>query len=110
MSLKVTSSPYLPNAPANNLIGLFGAFNALCMTLKDYFRVLASRVNLALPSDGSEPMTGPLVLPTYLKAALPLAATYINGLIIVSDEIGGLTPAFSDGTNWRRVADRVIVS
>lgn len=30
--------------------------------------------------------------------------------IYVSDETGGSTLAFSDGTNWRRVQDRVIVS
>jgi hypothetical protein len=31
-------------------------------------------------------------------------------LIYVSDEVGGAVPAFSDGTNWRRVTDRAIVS
>lgn len=30
--------------------------------------------------------------------------------IYVSDATGGATLAFSDGTNWRRVQDRVIVS
>lgn len=30
--------------------------------------------------------------------------------LYVSDEAGGATLAFSDGTNWRRVQDRVIVS
>ncbi len=49
-------------------------------------------------------------LRTALKASLPSAATYVRGLIYVSDETGGATPAFSDGTNWRRVADRAIVS
>lgn len=52
----------------------------------------------------------PVLLPTYVKTALPSAVTYINSMIIVSNETGGLTPAFSDGTNWRRVADRAIVS
>lgn len=31
-------------------------------------------------------------------------------LLYVSNETGGATVAFSDGTNWRRVQDRVIVS
>lgn len=53
---------------------------------------------------------GPVILKTYVKAALPVAATYINGMIIVSDDVGGLTPAFSDGTNWRRVADRAVIA
>ncbi|MFQ5444503.1 MAG: hypothetical protein ACE5EK_07795 [Nitrospinales bacterium] len=31
-------------------------------------------------------------------------------LIYVSDETGGAVPAFSDGTNWRRITDRAVVS
>jgi hypothetical protein len=31
-------------------------------------------------------------------------------MIYVSDETGGAVMAFSDGTNWRRVTDRQIVS
>jgi hypothetical protein len=46
---------------------------------------------------------------SYLVSALPSAAT-AGGLIYVSDETGGATMAFSDGTNWRRVQDRAIVS
>jgi hypothetical protein len=30
--------------------------------------------------------------------------------IFVTDETGGYTLAFTDGTNWRRVQDRAIVS
>lgn len=52
----------------------------------------------------------PHVLPTYTVATVPSAATYARGLIYVSDETGGAVPAFSDGTNWRRVTDRNIVS
>lgn len=43
------------------------------------------------------------------KASLPSAALPYR-LIIVTDEVGGLVPAFNDGTNWRRVTDRAIVS
>lgn len=50
-----------------------------------------------------------LVLPKYIIAELP--SSQIDGqLIFVSNESGGAVPAFSDGTNWRRVTDRVIVS
>ena len=49
-----------------------------------------------------------LKLEPYSKAALP--APDVRGLIYVSDEVGGAIPAFSDGTNWRRVSDRAIVS
>jgi hypothetical protein len=31
-------------------------------------------------------------------------------IIYVSDESGGATLAFSDGTNWRRVQDRAIIT
>ena len=31
-------------------------------------------------------------------------------MIYVSDETGGATMAFSDGTNWRRITDRAVVS
>lgn len=51
-----------------------------------------------------------LQLPTYTVATVPSAATYVRGLIYVSNEAGGAVPAFSDGTNWRRVTDRAIIS
>ncbi len=49
-------------------------------------------------------------LPTYTVATLPNVASHIDGMIIVTDETGGRVPAFSDGTNWRRVTDRAIVA
>ena len=50
------------------------------------------------------------VLPTYSVSALPSAAGYARGLIYVNDETGGAVVAFSDGTDWRRVTDRAVVS
>lgn len=47
---------------------------------------------------------------TYTVATVPAAATYPRGVIYVSNETGGATLAFSDGTNWRRVQDRAVVS
>ena len=49
-------------------------------------------------------------LKSYTVAGVPSAVTFDRGLIYVSDETGGAVPAFSDGTNWRRVTDRAIVS
>lgn len=47
----------------------------------------------------------------YTIATLPSASsTGAGGLIFISDETGGATMAFSDGTNWRRMSDRAIVS
>lgn len=48
-------------------------------------------------------------LPSYAKAALPAAAP-AGRMIYVTNDVGGATPAFSDGTNWRRVADRAIIA
>lgn len=49
------------------------------------------------------------VLASYVKTALPSPAQ-AGTLIYVTNEIGGAVPAFADGTNWRRVTDRAIVS
>ena len=56
--------------------------------------------------------TGPVIFPSTTVAGLTAfpAATYIGGMVYVSNESGGATMAFSDGTNWRRVQDRAIVS
>lgn len=52
----------------------------------------------------------PLRLASYAVADLPPAADWTNGMVYVTDESGGAVPAFSDGTNWRRVTDRAVVS
>lgn len=49
-------------------------------------------------------------LPSYLVADVPDATAWEGGQIYVSDETGGKTTAFSDGTNWLRSYDRAIVS
>ena len=50
-----------------------------------------------------------LKLPSYLKTALP-AASPAGQMIYVTNDVGGATPAFSDGSAWRRVADRAIIA
>jgi hypothetical protein len=50
-----------------------------------------------------------LRLGSYAVANLP-SATTPGRMILVTDETGGAIPAFSDGTNWRRVTDRAVVS
>lgn len=49
------------------------------------------------------------VLRSYTVSTLPSAAA-ARELIYVADETGGAIPAFSDGTNWRRVTDRAVVA
>ena len=47
---------------------------------------------------------------TYTVLTVPSAATYPRAIIYVSNEAGGATLAFSDGSNWRRVQDRAVIS
>jgi hypothetical protein len=44
----------------------------------------------------------------YAKADLPTDGSLL--IALVSDETGGATVAFFDGTDWRRVQDRAVVS
>jgi len=46
----------------------------------------------------------------YTVSAVPDAAKNTGSLIVVTNESGGYTTAFSDGANWRRSQDRVIIS
>jgi hypothetical protein len=52
--------------------------------------------------------TEQMVLPSYTVATVPTGVT--GGMIFVTDEGGGAVPAFFDGSDWRRVTDRTIVS
>ena len=59
--------------------------------------------------------SGPTIIQGYTVATVPDAtvwsdASAYSALIYVSDETGGATLAFSDGTNWRRVQDRTIIA
>jgi hypothetical protein len=49
------------------------------------------------------------VLPGYTTSTLP-SASIVGSMIFVTNESGGSVPAFADGTNWRRVTDRAIVT
>lgn len=58
----------------------------------------------------ADPWPTPLRLVSYAVADLPPAANWAGGMVYVTNEAGGAIPAFSDGTNWRRVTDRAVVS
>lgn len=49
-------------------------------------------------------------LTSYTVASVPDATAFTAGTIFVSDETGGAVPAFSDGTDWRRVTDRAVIA
>lgn len=50
-----------------------------------------------------------LLVPTYTVSGVPSASTPAQ-VAYISNESGGAVLAFTDGTNWRRVTDRAIVS
>lgn len=107
MLKQVNATPSLPQGFQEiNVFAFSSLVQALIREMVDY----AYRLNKVLPEDGSEAMAGPLPLAQYAKASLPTAASYNGAMIFVTDDVGGSTPAFSDGTNWRRVADRNIIS
>lgn len=59
--------------------------------------------------------SSPFRIAAYAVADLPSATEWgdndtFSSLVHVTDEIGGAVLAFSDGTNWRRVTDRAVVS
>lgn len=60
--------------------------------------------------NGSIQVDGPVVMRSYAKASLPAAGSFTGGMIYVTDDAGGATPAFSDGSSWRRVADRIVIA
>lgn len=47
-------------------------------------------------------------VPTYTVATLSTALSAGFNFVLVSNETGGFTAAFHDGTNWRRVQDRAV--
>jgi hypothetical protein len=108
---KVNSQPALPRPTGRPVVAELADFDVrFVRTVFNEFLEHAQRLNQAVMTDGSETMTMPLKLKTYEVADLPDAADWESGTVYVSDETGGATLAFSDGTNWRRVQDRAIVS
>jgi hypothetical protein len=63
---------------------------------------------MPLPS-GYAAVFGGERFPSYTVTTLP-SALEPGRIIYVTDETDGAVPAFSDGTNWRRITDRIVVS
>lgn len=85
-------------APSNRELG------ALYDDSTGVLATLAARITaLEVPA-------GPVPLKAYTVAGLPAAVGYAGRMVYVSNESGGPVPAYSDGTNWRRVTDRAVVS
>jgi hypothetical protein len=54
--------------------------------------------------------TDPWQIPSFTVSGVPDATLFEGYIIYVSNESGGKTIAFSDGTNWRRTSDRNVIS
>lgn len=111
MARKLPDNPTLPKT--GNLStsqAILQYLNILVRVLQEMLSQVNYRLNRSVPLDGTDAMTGPFVVKSYTVATVPTAASYTRGIIWVSDETGGATLAFSDGTNWRRVQDYAIVS
>jgi len=57
---------------------------------------------------GTKTFSAPVVLPSFTVATLPTGVN--GGMIFVTDDVGGATPAYYDGAAWRRVSDRAVVT
>lgn len=105
---KIGKSPTLP-FPTNTVDpGTSGFLTVLIRQIMDGFQSIINV--LGSIADQMNSPTVPVLMPTYVKTGLPSAADNVNGVIVVSNDVGGLTLAFSDGTNWRRTADRNVIS
>lgn len=51
-----------------------------------------------------------LALEQYTVATVPTASDNLLGVIGITDEVGGPTPAWSDGTDWLRYKDGAIIT
>ncbi len=47
---------------------------------------------------------------SYTVATVPNASDHPNSMIFVTDETGGAVPAFSRGSDWRRVTDGAVIA
>jgi len=71
--------------------------------------IAASTNGHVLKRSGNSLVFGIVETVSFTVSTLPSAST-AGQMIYVSNESGGAVIAFSDGTNWRRVTDRAIVS
>lgn len=97
MATKVSTNSFLPNYTGN----IAAWAPDFIQSIIDALNRFATRINLALPEDGSEAMTNPLVLVSYTVAGLPSAASWAGGIVYVSNGTSNKRLAVSDGTNWR---------
>lgn len=112
MARKVNGTPALPRPDGlANLRSLSQFDQVLVRALFDELTSHAQRLNLSITADGAESFTHPLILASYTVSALPAAASWLGGIVRVTDPSGGgQVIAYSDGTDWRRTDNGNIVT
>lgn len=106
MTHRIATTPILPKVGKNQDI-YDGVLNRSIFAELSEIRLNLSR---AVQSGGTIPMEAPLPLASFTVAGVPAAAVWLGSIIYVSNETGGATLAFSDGTDWRRVQDRAVIA
>lgn len=94
MANKVTPVPQLPNVSKTNAVDYL---QYLVKAATRIFIEHAARLNLAIPSDGTEAPTAPLPLWQVATADLPSAAAW-EGAILYDSTANRVK--FSDGATW----------
>lgn len=116
MAANVPLDPGLPNPGAANDPGSLSAYiSYLVASLLNYTYKVGERLNLCLPKDGSEAMSGQLTLASYTVAGLPTGVVgswaYASNGRKVGEGVGagtGVMAYFSNGS-WRRPSDDTVV-
>jgi hypothetical protein len=89
----------------------YGAITTTATDSIDYGTLTESVVALVNSDYGVvETSGGPVEFPQYTVSGVPDASAYTGHMVYVSNETGGPVMAFSDGTNWRRITDRTVIS
>lgn len=103
MANKVSPNPNLPSPVVLSKFQDVQSFlTQLVQSTVNELRSHALRLNAAFTEDGLE------AVGVFAKAALP--PPILGGVITVTDDTGGTVLAFGDGTHWRRVTDRAVIS
>lgn len=96
----VTPQLPLPTPSGEDTHSIRQTFTSWANSLVNALFTFGQRINLCLPKDGSEAMTGGLKLATYTTATKP-SATGLGGTVIyVSDGGAGNVFQGSNGTSW----------
>ena len=95
---------------SNNII--IGPLGGLSSTLASTVIIAPGGTErMRIDSSAHTTFQGAVAPKSYTVATVPSAgAAEAGAMIYVSDESGGAVPAFSDGSDWRRVSDSAVIS